>query len=150
MLARIHAAPNVGSIRAVLQVIADTLFAINRRWIADALARGLSPPRSVGDCSPPWCSRRITYRPYHGKLPASDERDYLDGPMIFHRGVATCIDVASYDAAALVEIDRVDARPEVQGVELTQLHCVVALANGRTLDPTAGLEPGETITRSWQ
>lgn len=147
MLARIHAAPNVDSMRAVLQVIADALFAINRRWIADAKRRGKAPPRSVATCRAPWCSQPIRYVPHHGKRPAARERDYYDGPSFFHRGRATCIDVASYDAAALVELDGVDAHPRVVGERLASLHCVVELDDGRTLDPTAGLRAGETISR---
>lgn len=136
--------------RAALQVIADTLFALNRIWIRDALRAGLDPPRRVSDCAPPWCARPIIYRPFHGRVPAADDRDYFDGPTIFHRGVATCIDVAPYDAAALVEIAGADARPIVLGDELRALHCLVLLAPNRTLDPTAGLQSGETITASWQ
>lgn len=150
MLARIHAAPNVGSIRAVLQVIADAAFAINRLWLADARAAGRSPPASTSACAAPWCGRAIVYRPYHGTKPAASDRDYFDGPIMFHRGEATCIDVAAYDAAALVELQGIDARPRVVGDELVALHCIVVLPSGETLDPTAGLAPGETINRGWR
>jgi hypothetical protein len=149
MLARIHAAPNVSSYPAALQIIANAVFALNRLWIRDMLRAGKSPPRSVRDCAPPWCARPIVYRPYHGRVPAAPDRDYYDGPMLFHRAEATCLEVSAYDAAALAEIERVDAGPEVLGEELTRLHCVVRIG-ARTIDPTAGLRPGETITRPWQ
>jgi hypothetical protein len=156
MLARIHAAPNVESHARALQTIADALFALNLQWIGDARRGGLDPPPRVSDCAPPWCSRPIIYRPYHGDRPAARERDYFDGPTLFHRAEATCIDVAAYDAAAISILEDRFAMPFVEGDELAKLHCVVllprergTLADARRVDPTAGLRSGETITRPW-
>lgn len=149
MLARIHAAPNVSSLRTALQTIALTLYDLNRVWITDAVRGGLTPPRRVADCEPPWCPQPIIYRRHHGSSPAGDDRDYFDGPTMFHRGEATCIDIAAYDAAAMTVLEGVDARPLVVGDELTKLHCIVLLPRSRT-DPTTGLRPGEAITRPWQ
>ncbi len=153
MLAKIHAAPNAYSIRATLQSIAELLFTINRRWIREHVTAGRTPPRSVAECEPPWCPRPIVYRAHHGPRAAGNERDYFDGPSFFHRGEATCIDVAAYDAAALAELDGVPVVVLVEGAVLVQLHCVLLVKRRgeppQRIDPTAGLRSGETITRPW-
>ena len=139
-LARVHFAPTWGSERQSLQAIASTLYSANVQWIRDALRRGLVPPLRALSCEPPWCERGVFYVRYHGDAPVGVERDYFDGPMMFHRGRGTCIDVASYDAAASTVIENRPATPEVVG-ELPHFHCIVRFADGSTFDPTAEALP---------
>lgn len=146
--ARIHAAPTSSSLREALQILAMALFDLNRLWLRDARARGLDPPPRASECRPPWCSERLSYIPWRGEHELDVDRDYFDGPMMFHQGEGTCLEIAAYDAAAMVEIDGMQARPEIVG-EPPRMHCVVLLSSGATIDPTAGLQAGDWIATTW-
>ena len=139
MLARIHAAPNTADLAAALQVVADALYSINIAWLRRIVARGLQPPTQLLRCAPPWCSRPIVYVTHRG-LPLDTTRDYYDGPTAMHRGSGTCIEIASYDAAASTVLLQKPARPLVVG-QLPGMHCVVRYDDGALYDPTSEATP---------
>lgn len=140
MLARVHLAPAWGTERDALQGIADMLYLRNLAWIRSTVARGLVPPLRAQQCEPPWCAGAVGYVRFHGTEPLARDRDYFDGPMMFHRGEGTCLEIASYDAAASTVLESRPARPEVVGTG-PSFHCIVRLADGSTFDTTEGVTP---------
>lgn len=140
MIAVLALAPRIGQQREALQAIADALFNVNVRWIRDAIDRGLEPPRRVISCRPPWCQvQPVKYVRFHGSQPLGRSREYYDGPMMFHVGEGTCIEIAAYDAAADAVISGRSARPLVVG-EAPSYHVVVQYADGTTADCTEGMQ----------
>lgn len=131
-----YLAPDWGSELAVLQLHADMLYQVNLAWIRDAMRRGLRPPLRALSCEPPWCATPPRYVPHHGSEPIGIARRYYDAPMLFHRGEGTCIELASYDAAASTLLELKPARPKVEG-ERPYFHCYVLRSDGQTLESTA-------------
>lgn len=143
ILARVHASPGSSDASRVsmLDGLLQWLVAINRTWLREQVAAGRTPPLCVRLAQPPWCVAPIRYVRHHG-APLARDRDYQDGPTLFHSGEATCIDIAAYDAAALIELVHVPARAVLVGA-WPSLHAVLVV---RRSDGTeAQLDP----TRQW-
>ena len=142
MLARVYLAPQLGTEREALQGIADMLYARNVAWIRSMLASGLVPPARALLCAPPWCERGVRYVRFHGTRPLDRERDYFDGPVMFHRGEATCLELSAYDAAAMTVLEGVSASPLVVGGG-PSYHCIIRIPGPpvATLDLTEGVTP---------
>ena len=130
-------APRWGTERDALQLHADMLYQLNLLWIRDTMRRGLRPPLRALSCEPPWCATPPRYVSHHGPQPIGRERDYFDGPQVFHIGEGTCIELASYDAAAATLLELTPSRPIVECVR-QRFHCYVRRdKDGATLDSTS-------------
>lgn len=140
MTARIGMAPTIGHELPYVQAVADLLYVVNVAWLRSAVARGLQPPTRALQCEPPWCEHGVVYVRYHGAMHRGRERDYFDGPMMFHFGEGTCIEIAAYDAAASTVLEGRPARPLATGAR-PDFHCAVRYANGETFDSTGGVQP---------
>jgi hypothetical protein len=140
MIAVLALAPTTASILGVLQAIADALVAINERWIRAQLQAGQRPPSSLATARPPWAPRRIAYRASHGAA-VGTTRTYQDGPTAMHSGVATCMDIAAYDAAALSVLAGTPTTVVVlpMGTSGTPLQCHAWMRTqlGELVDPLA-------------
>lgn len=111
IVARVHIAPMGGTRERAIGLVAVWLFTQNALWLSAQLRAGKTPPRRLLLAAPPWCARRVLYVTHHGNEPKARERDYFDGPTAMHVGEATCIDIASYDAAAMYVLAKTDASP---------------------------------------
>ena len=140
MLARVHVSPTASDATrfVFLDGVLQLLVAVNRAWLREQLAAGRTPPLSVRLAEPPWCAAPIRYVRHHGE-PLARDRDYQDAPTMLHAGEGTCIDIAAYDAAALIEIAKLPARALLVGA-WPKLHSVIAVrrADGSEaqIDPT--------------
>lgn len=126
--ARLLVAPAPDDRESFLLVVAQALHRINLAWITSQLHAGRTPPSRLLLAAPPWTIRTIVYVPWHG-TPRGRQRDYFDGPVAMHRGEATCVEIAAYDAAAMIAIEQRSATPIVMGA-WPDLHCVIARGAG--------------------
>lgn len=130
IVARVHVAPMGGTREQAIELVSVWLFTQNALWLTAQLRAGKTPPRRLLLASPPWCSKPVRYVPHHGDQPRARERDYFDGPTAMHVGEATCIDIASYDAAAMYVIEKRDAAA-VNVRPWPSMHFVVEVAERR-------------------
>lgn len=151
MLARVHVSPTATNETRLtfLTGVLQLLVAVNRAWLREQLAAAKHPPLSVHLAAPPWTAAPVQYVPHHGE-PLARDRDYQDGPTLFHTGRATCIDIAAYDAAALLEIVQVNARAVIVGA-WPSMHAVLLVRRDdgteAQLDPTRQWEASDDATQ---
>ena len=129
--ARIHLAPASGTIVESLRSIAVALRFANITWLRAQVLAGKRPPRRLLLARPPWSVRPMQYVQFHGgEDPRSRARRYFDGATAMHVGEATCIELAAYDAAALIVFEDRPAVVELEG-EWPSLHAVVRTQHER-------------------
>jgi hypothetical protein len=148
--ARIHLAPASGTIVESLRSIAVALRFANIAWLRAQLDVGKRPPRRLMLARPPWSTRPMQYVTFHGGEDSrSRARRYFDGATAMHVGEATCIELAAYDAAAMVVFEDRVAVVQLEG-EWPELHAVVRTEHARFDTSTlAGLRASQQGEMAW-
>ena len=124
-----------------LEAIAEGLVRLNEAWLRAQLAAGRDPPCCTECAEAPWTSGTgVEYVPYHGS-PKGVSREYWDGPTMFARGAATCMEIAAYDVAALrVKKGEPASVRIVPFPETTsEFHALVQRSDGRIEDPSKSM-----------
>lgn len=142
LIAALTITPSRAALLHALQSIADSIVAINERWLRDQMQRGAKPPVALAHARAPWAPEGVRYVPHHGD-DVGVSRIYQDGLTAMTTGSATCFDAACYDAPASTLLLGVPMRVVVLPTEVQRagqpLRCHAWLVNekGERIDPVA-------------